>query len=53
MVKISRSKLVSVTYSLREFALHGGKAYKNNSSWDIAYCNVRDHSYPYPSTFTP
>ena len=39
---LSSSKPASVTYSLREFALHGGKTYKNNSGWGIAYFKDRD-----------
>ena len=36
------SKPASVTYSLNEFALHGGSKYKNNSGWGIAYFDKRD-----------
>ncbi|MEM9331897.1 MAG: class II glutamine amidotransferase [Pseudomonadota bacterium] len=32
----------AVTYSLNEFALHGGSKYKNNSGWGIAYFRDRD-----------
>ena len=39
---LSSSKPATVTYSLREFALHGGKTYKNNSGWGIAYFKDRD-----------
>ncbi|MGI9351044.1 MAG: class II glutamine amidotransferase, partial [Rhizobiaceae bacterium] len=36
------SKPATVTYSLNEFALHGGSKYKNNSGWGIAYFRDRD-----------
>ena len=39
---VCSSKPASITYSLREFALHGGATYKNNSGWGIAYFKDRD-----------
>ncbi len=36
------SEPASITYSLNEFALHGGQKYKNNSGWGIAYFRDRD-----------
>ena len=39
---MSCSKPATVTYSLNEFALHGGSKYKNNSGWGIAYFRDRD-----------
>ncbi len=39
---VCSSKPASVTYSLREFALHGGATYQNNSGWGIAYFKDRD-----------
>ncbi len=39
---VCSSKPASVTYSLREFALHGGATYRNNSGWGIAYFRDRD-----------
>jgi len=39
---MSCSKPADVTYSLNEFALHGGAKYKNNSGWGIAYFQDKD-----------
>ncbi len=39
---MSCSKPADVTYSLNEFALHGGSKYKNNSGWGIAYFKDKD-----------
>lgn len=39
---MSCSKPADVTYSLNEFALHGGSKYKNNSGWGIAYFQDKD-----------
>ncbi len=39
---MSCSKPADVTYSLNEFALHGGSKYKNKSGWGIAYFQDKD-----------
>ena len=39
---MSSSKPSSVSYSLEEFARHGGLTYKNKSGWGIAYFHERE-----------
>lgn len=39
---MSCAEPADITYSLNEFALHGGSKYKNNSGWGIAYFQDKD-----------
>ena len=39
---LSSHQPAALTYSLNEFALHGGSTYKNNSGWGIAYFQGRE-----------
>ena len=39
---MSCSQPATVNYSLKEFALHGGSKYKNNSGWGIAFFDDKD-----------
>ena len=39
---MSCSKPSAVSYSLTEFARHGGVTYRNNSGWGIAYFQDRE-----------
>lgn len=42
LLAISSRKPSAVTYSLTEFARHGGETYANSSGWGIAYFHDRD-----------
>lgn len=37
---VSSAKPASITYSLREFALHGGEIYHNNSGWVLPISRI-------------
>jgi len=45
---MSCSQPATVNYSLKEFALHGGSTYKNNSGWGIAFFQGKEPRKAFP-----